>query len=111
MLLLRWLLNTLILLVVGYIVPGIKFESFWAALITSVIIGFLNAVIRPIIILLTLPVNILTLGLFTLIINAFVFWLAGTIVRGFEVANFWAAFWGALVYAILVMFVNYIEKK
>lgn len=111
MLLLRWLLNTIILLIVGLIVPGVKFENFWSALITALVLGFLNALIRPLIILLTLPVNILTLGLFTLIINAFLFWLASTIVKGFEVSNFWAAFFGALVYSIIIMIINSLDKR
>jgi putative membrane protein len=92
-------------------VPGIHFQSFWAALVTSLILGLLNALIRPLVLLLTLPINFLTLGLFTLIINAFIFWLAGTIVKGFEITNFTTAFWGALVYAIIVTLIGFIEKK
>lgn len=111
MLLLRWLLNTLLLLIVAKLTPGVSFVSFWSALIASLVLGFLNALIRPFIILLTLPVNILTLGIFTLFINALMFWLAGSIVKGFEITNFAAAFWGALVYTVLVMIVNFIEKK
>jgi putative membrane protein len=111
MLLLRWLLNTLILILVGYLTPGINFTSFWAALIASLVIGFLNALIRPLIILLTLPINILTLGLFTLIINAFIFWLASTIVKGFDIANFSAAFWGAIIYSLIVIVIGVLEKK
>lgn len=108
--LLRWLLNTLVLLLVSYIVPGIEFASFWSALITSLVFGLINALVRPLIILLTLPVNILTLGIFTLIINACMLMLASSIVKGFQVANFTAAFWGALVYWIIVTIINYIEK-
>lgn len=111
MLLLRWLLNSLILILISYIVPGIKFESFWSVLIASLVLGLLNALIRPLIILLTLPVNILTLGLFTLIINGLMFWLASTIVKGFEISSFGAAFWGALVYVVIVMFISYLEKR
>ena len=108
MLLLRWLLNTLILMLVAYIVPGVAFSSFWSALITSLIFGLINAVIRPLMIILTLPINILTLGLFTLIINALMLWLASSIVKGFEVANFAAAFWGALVYWLIITFINFL---
>jgi len=110
MLLVRWLLNTLVLILVSIIVPGIQFSSFWSALITSAVFGLINALIRPLIIVLTLPINILTLGLFTLIINALMFWLASNIVKGFEVQNFASAFWGALVYWIIVTCINYIEK-
>ena len=110
MILLRWLLNALVLFFVANVVPGISFSSFWSALITSLIFGLINALVRPLVILLTLPINILTLGIFTLIINAMMFWLAGTIVKGFEVADFAAAFWGALLYWIIAFIINYIEK-
>jgi len=105
---LRWLLNTFILMLVAYIVPGIGFASFWSALITSAVFGLINAIIRPLMIILTLPINILTLGLFTLIINALMFWLASTIVKGFDVANFAAAFWGALAYWVIITIINFI---
>jgi len=108
MVLLRWLLNTLILMLVAYIVPGISFANFWSALVTSLVFGLINAIIRPLMIILTLPVNILTLGLFTLIINALMFWLASTVVKGFEVVNFSAAFWGALVYWLIITLINFI---
>lgn len=111
MLLLRWLLNTLVLILVARLTPGLHFSSFWAALIASLVLGFLNTLIRPLLILLTLPINVLTLGIFTLIINALMFWLASSIVKGFEIQNFAAAFWGALIYSILVMIINLIETK
>lgn len=105
---LRWLLITFILMLVAYIVPGVSFSGFWPALITSAVFGLINAIIRPIMIILTLPINVLTLGLFTLIINAFMFWLASTIVKGFEVTSFSAAFWGALVYWLIITLINYL---
>ncbi|MEI6498841.1 MAG: phage holin family protein [bacterium] len=111
MLLLRWLLNTLILLIVANIVPGVGFASFWAALIASVVIGLLNALVRPIIIILTLPINILTLGLFTFVINAVVFLIASSIVKGFEISSFGAALSAAIVYWLLTMLVGLIERK
>lgn len=80
--------------------------NFWSALIAALVIGLVNALIRPLLLILTLPVNILTLGLFTLVINAFMFWLASSIVKGFDVANFWAAFWGALVFWLVSWLVN-----
>lgn len=110
MILLRWLLNTLILVLVANLTPGVTIESFWSALITSVIFGLINAVIRPLMMLLTLPINILTLGLFTLVTNALMFWLAGTIVKGLTIDNFWSAFWAALLYWLIVMVINFIEK-
>ena len=111
MILLRWILNTLVLILVSRLTPGIHFASFWSALVTSLVLGFLNALIRPLLILLTLPVNILTLGIFTLVINALMFWLASTIVKGFQIDNFAAAFWGALIYSIIVMIINYFDLK
>jgi putative membrane protein len=111
MLLLRWLLNALILILVARLTPGIEFTSFWAALVTSLVLGFLNALIRPLILILTLPINLLTLGLFTLVINALMFWLAGSIVKGFDIASFGSAFIGALIYSAIVMIVGYFEKS
>ena len=105
---LRWLLNTFILMFVAYIVPGVSFSGFWSALITSAIFGLINAIIRPLMIILTLPINIITLGLFTLIVNALMFWLASTIIKGFEVTGFAAAFWGALAYWIIIVVINYL---
>lgn len=107
MIFLRWILNALVLLLVSYIVPGIHFSGTWALFLTVVVLGLVNALIRPIIILLTLPINLLTLGLFTLIINALMFWFASTIVKGFEVQDFWSAFWGALVYWIFIMLIGF----
>jgi len=107
---LRWLLNTFILMFVAYLVPGVTFSDFWPALLTSAIFGLINAIIRPVMIILTLPINIITFGLFTLVINALMFWLTSTIVKGFEVANFSAAFWGALVYWIIITFINYLYE-
>lgn len=109
--LIRWFLNIIVLFLVSYIVPGIKFNNFWSLIVTSVVLGLLNAIVRPVLILLTLPVNILTLGLFTLVINAFVFWLVGTIVKGFEIKNFTSAFIAALVYWLIILLINYISER
>lgn len=111
MILLRWILNALALLLVSYIVPGVQFSSTWALVITVIVFGLINALVRPILLILTLPINILTLGLLTLIINALLFWLTSSIVKGFEVSNFAAAFWGALVYWLITMFIDFIGTK
>ncbi len=95
---LRLVLNALAVLAVTYFVPGVTVGSFWYALLAALGLGIVNAVVRPVLLILSLPVNILTLGLFTLIVNALMFWLAAGIVPGFHVANFTAAFWGALVF-------------
>lgn len=94
---LRLVINALIIIGITYLVPGISVSSFYTALLVAIILGLVNAIIRPIIILLTLPVNILSLGLFTLVINALLFWLVSTMVKGFNVDGFMPAFWGALL--------------
>lgn len=96
MVLLRWLINALALIMVANVVPGFTVSSLYAALIAAVILGLLNAVIRPIILLFTLPINVLTLGLFTFVVNAVVIYIASTIVKGFDVATFGAAIWAAV---------------
>lgn len=110
-LILRWLINTVAILLMAYYLPGIAVSGFYAALIAALILGIINAIIRPLIVLLTLPVNILTLGLFTFLINAFLFWFASTIVKGFEVADFKAAFLGALIMWLVSWFSNWLLKK
>ena len=110
MILLRWILNTLILMLVANLTPGVSIESFWSALVASLVFGLINAVIRPIMLILTLPINILSLGLFTLVINALMFWLAGSIVKGLSIDSFWSAFFAAFLYWLIVMVINYIEK-
>lgn len=100
-LLIRWVLNALVLMGIAYyLVPGITIQSFLSALIAALVLGLINALIKPILIILTLPVNILTLGLFTFVINALLFWFASSLVPGFEVADFASAFWGALFMTI-----------
>ncbi|OGY42564.1 MAG: hypothetical protein A2Y67_02600 [Candidatus Buchananbacteria bacterium RBG_13_39_9] len=110
-LLLRWLINTLAIILIAMYLPGIGISSIYAALIAALVLGILNALIRPLLILLTLPVNILTLGLFTLFINAFLFWFASTIVKGFTVVGFWPAFWGALIMWLVAWGTNGLLKK
>lgn len=96
--LLRLLFNALAVLIVAYLVPGVSVRSFGAAIIAALVLGIINALIRPVFLFLSLPINILTLGLFTLVINALMFWLASAFVSGFFVQNFTAAFLGALVF-------------
>lgn len=96
-LLLRWLLSAAALMGIALYLPGVSVANFYTALIAALVLGLVNVLIRPIILILTLPVNILTLGLFTLLINAGLFWLVSTVVKGFVVAGFWPAFWGALI--------------
>ncbi|MEO5928038.1 MAG: phage holin family protein [Patescibacteria group bacterium] len=105
-LLIRFILNALAVMAAAYIVPGIDIANFWVALIAAIVIGIVNALIRPILLILTLPINIITLGVFTLVINALMFALAAYLVKGFTVADFTAAFLGALVFWIVSWFTN-----
>jgi putative membrane protein len=100
-LLLHWLLNTVALLVVAHVVPGISVRGWTTALVAAVVLGLVNAVIRPILVLLTLPVTILTLGFFLLVINGLLFWAVSGLMSGFEVRGFWTGVLGALVYSVL----------
>jgi putative membrane protein len=99
--LLTWIINALALLIITYIVPSIHIRSFWTALIVALVLGLINAVIRPLLFVLTLPVTIVTLGLFILVINALCFWLAASLLKGFEVSGFWSAFFGSILYSIV----------
>ena len=110
-LILRWLINAGALMAIAYYLPGIAVSGFYSALIAALVLGLVNALIRPILVVLTLPINILTLGLFTLVINALMFWLASSIVKGFEVAGFGPAFWGALIMVVVSWLVGELLKK
>jgi putative membrane protein len=100
-LLLVWLINAIALLLVPYLLPSVSVDNFYTALITALLLGLANAVIRPILVVLTLPITVLTLGLFILVINALLFWFVASFVQGFHVTGFWSAFWGAIVYSII----------
>ena len=99
-LLLIWILNALALLAVAYLVPGIHVAGFTAALVAALVIGLVNMLIKPILVLLTLPITVLTLGLFILVINGLLFYAVGTWLEGFEVNTFLAGMVGALLYSI-----------
>jgi len=100
-LLIGWLLNALALLAVAYFVPGIHVSSFTYALIAAAVIGLANILIKPILLILTLPVTIITLGLFIFVINGLMFWLAGYVLQGFDVKTITAGIIGAIVYSII----------
>ncbi len=105
-LILRWALNAVALMLIPELVSNVRVDSYTAALISAVLLGFVNAIIRPLLILITLPITILTLGLFTLVINGLMFWTVSGLVQGFVVPDFATAFWGALLYSILTWMVN-----
>jgi putative membrane protein len=101
-----WLLNTVALVAVAYLVPGIHVQDLMVAVIAALVLGFVNAVIRPVLVLLTLPVTVLTLGLFILVINGLLFQLVAWMVPGFDVAGFWWAVLGALVFSIITFLLS-----
>ncbi|TAM90898.1 MAG: phage holin family protein [Candidimonas sp.] len=96
-----WILNAVALLIVAYLLPGIHVASFGSALIAALVLGLLNTLVKPLLVLLTLPITIVTLGLFLVVVNALVFWFAGSILKGFEVGGFWWAVIGAIVYSLV----------
>jgi putative membrane protein len=100
-LLLVWLINAAALMALPFLLPSITVDSIPAALIAALLLGLVNTFIRPLLILLTLPVTLLTLGLFIFVINALTFWFVGSFVQGFHVAGFWSAFFGAILYSII----------
>ena len=100
-LLVSWLVATIAILVAAHLIPGIHVRDLGAALIGAAILGILNAVIKPILLVLTLPITLLTLGLFLFVINALMFLLAGSVIHGFQVTGFWPALLGSLVVTVV----------
>jgi putative membrane protein len=100
-LLLVWLINTLALIAVAYLMPSIQVSSFGAALLAALVLGLVNAVVRPVLVLLTLPVTILTLGLFIFVLNGLLFWMVGAWLEGFQVGGFWSAVIGAILFSLV----------
>ena len=100
-LVLTWLINAIALLAVPYLMHSVDVISIGAALIAALILGLVNTLIRPVLLLLTLPVTVLSLGLFILVINGFMFWLVAQWVDGFHVDNFLSAIGGALLYSVI----------
>ena len=107
-LLARWIVNAAALLLVAYVYPGVHVESFFAAAMAALVLGLINAVIRPILVILTLPVTLLTLGLFLFVINALLFWFVAEIVKGFHVDGFLAALIGSILYSLVTLLTSWI---
>jgi putative membrane protein len=99
--LLVWILNAIALWLVTLIVPGVQVEDELSAFIAAVVLGLVNALVKPVLIILTLPITVLTLGMFLLVLNALLFWGVGELLPGFNVDGFWWAMLGALVYSLL----------
>ena len=96
-----WVINAVALLALPYIFSSINVDSFLTAIVVAIVLGFINAIIRPILIILTLPATILTLGLFIFVINGLLFWAVGSFLPGFHVAGFWAGVFGAIVFSLI----------
>lgn len=109
--LLMWVVNALTLLVVANIVPGFMIEGFYAALIVALILGLVNAIVRPIVLLFTLPINVITLGLFTFVVNALMLTFVSSIVKGFVIESFGAALTAAIVLWLVSFFTNLISHQ
>lgn len=97
----RWFISALSIFIVAHIVKGIEISNTLIVLVIALVIGIINAFLRPLIILITLPINILTLGLFTFFINGALFYLVSKIVKGFVITGFWPAFWGYILFSII----------
>jgi putative membrane protein len=95
-----WIFNAMALIAVAYLLPGIKVDGFVSALVAALVLGLVNTLIRPLLVLLTLPITVLTLGFFILMINGFLFWFVGSVLNGFVVDGYWTAVIGAILYSI-----------
>ncbi len=107
----KWIINSLAILIVTYIVKGIEVASPVTAIVAAFILGIINAFLRPLIILITLPINIFTFGLFTFFINGFLFYMVSKIIKGFVITGFWPAFFGALLFSIISLFLSLLINK
>ena len=102
----RWLILTIAMITTSYLIEGIRLESFFAALFAAAVLGILNAFFRPVILLLTLPINILSLGLFTFVINAVILLMASGVINGFKIDGFFSALLGSLLISIVSWILN-----
>lgn len=111
MMLLRWVISALGFLALPHIVPGISVRGFTTALLLALLWGLIGITVKPILVIFTLPINLLTFGIFTFVINGFLLWLLGGFVKGFEVETFWAAMLGAIVLSIIHMLTHWALGK
>ncbi|MDR3371639.1 phage holin family protein [Rhodoferax sp.] len=109
--LIKWLLSATALLCVAYIYPGVVVGSFGAAMMAAFVIGLFNMVLRPVLVLLTLPVTLITLGLFLFVINALMFWAASGVLQGFYVRGFGAALLGSLIYSVFGLVIDSVVER
>ena len=111
MILLKWLINALAFLALSQLVPGISVQGFGTALILAFLWGVVGITIKPILLLLTLPLNLLTFGIFTFVINGFLLWLLGGMIKGFEIDGFWIAVVGAIVLSVIHTITHWALRK
>lgn len=104
------LIKSLAVFIAAYLIPGINIESFFTAVVVAVVLGIINTLIKPIIIILTLPINVMTLGIFTLVINGLLIILTAKLVPGFSVSGFWTAISFSIVLFIVNWFLNFISE-
>ena len=109
-LIIKWLIMVLAIAISSYLVPGVAIAGFWSALWLALFLGVVNILIKPILILVTLPINILTLGLFTFVINALMILLAASVIKGFSVSGFWVAMLFSIVLSIVSYLINALIK-
>jgi putative membrane protein len=107
----RWALNAVALYFTARLITGIEITGFGAALVAALVWGFVNTVIRPFINILTLPINILTVGLFTFVVNGFLLWLVADVVNGFNVTGIWHGIFGAIVLSVISSFLSALVDK
>ncbi len=107
----RWSISTVAVLVAATVLPGISYNRWTDVLLASLLLGVLNSVLRPLLMLLSLPLLILSLGLFTLIINAGLLYLVHLLLPGFRVRDFWSAFFGALIISLVTLFLNTLTRS
>jgi putative membrane protein len=100
-LLVVWLINAVALFALPYVFPWVSVDTFWTALLAALVLGLINTLIRPVLVVLTLPVTVLTLGLFIFVINGLLFWWVGSFVDGFRVSGFWSGVFGAMLYSLV----------
>ncbi len=107
----KWFLFALLIMLIAWIIPGITISGFLSALIAVLIIGLINIFLRPLVEFISLPINILTLGLFSLIVNTLLFLLAGKLAPGLEITGFWSGFFGALLLSVFTPLIDKIGNK
>ena len=109
-LIIKWLIMVLAIFVSAYLIPGVVVLGFWSALWLALFLGIVNVLVKPILILITLPINILTLGLFTFVINALLILLAASVIKGFSVSGFWIAMLFSIVLSVVSYILNILVK-